>query len=115
MGASPPQLRGAVLARLKAEFSLVAMKAGCMRAMESLPAVAVERLWRAWVGRRCFRPLWRSLFFLRRRMRVRLAFRCEEAPGCGYFAAGLVVLPSGVRVPLWFCFGYCRPGLLYHH
>jgi len=42
MGASPPQLRGAVLARLKAEFSLVAMKAGCMRAMESLPAVAVE-------------------------------------------------------------------------
>ena len=42
MGASPPRLRGAVLARLKAEFSLVAMKAGCMRAMESLPAVAVE-------------------------------------------------------------------------
>ena len=41
MGASPPQLRGAVLARLKAEFSLVAMKAGCMRALASLPAEAV--------------------------------------------------------------------------
>ena len=32
MGASPPQMRGAVLGRLKAEFSLVAMKAGCLRA-----------------------------------------------------------------------------------
>ena len=41
MGASPPQLRGAVLARLKAEFSLVAMKAGCKRAFASLPAEAV--------------------------------------------------------------------------
>jgi hypothetical protein len=30
MGASPPQMRGAVLGRLKAEFSLVAMKAGCL-------------------------------------------------------------------------------------
>ena len=39
--ASPPQLRGAVLARLKAEFFLVAMKAGCMRALASLPAEAV--------------------------------------------------------------------------
>ena len=62
MGASPPQLRGAVLARLKAEFSLVAMKAGCMRAMESLPAVAVEfappPLRRPWVGLWCFRPPW---------------------------------------------------------
>ena len=44
MGASPPQLRGAVLARLKAEFSLVAMKAGCKRAFASLPAEAVAPL-----------------------------------------------------------------------
>ena len=36
MGASAPQMRGAVLGRLKAEFSLVAMKAGCMRAFEAL-------------------------------------------------------------------------------
>jgi hypothetical protein len=36
MGASPPQMRGAVLGRLKAEFSLVAMKAGCLRAFEAL-------------------------------------------------------------------------------
>ena len=35
MGAGPIQLRGAVLARLKAEFLLVAMKAGCMRALDS--------------------------------------------------------------------------------
>jgi hypothetical protein len=32
MRARPPQMRGAVLGRLKAEFSPVAMKAGCMRA-----------------------------------------------------------------------------------
>ena len=31
MGASAPQMRGAVLGRLKAEFSLVAMKVGCQR------------------------------------------------------------------------------------
>jgi hypothetical protein len=31
MGASPPQMRGTVLGRLKAEFSLVEMKAGCLR------------------------------------------------------------------------------------
>ena len=36
MGASAPQMRGAVLGRLKAEFSLVAMKAGCLRAFEAL-------------------------------------------------------------------------------
>jgi len=36
MGASLPQMRGAVLGRLKAEFSLVEMKAGCMRAFEAL-------------------------------------------------------------------------------
>ena len=30
MRARPPQMRGAVLGRLKAEFSLVAMKAGCL-------------------------------------------------------------------------------------
>ena len=36
MGANPLQMRGAVLGRLKAEFSLVAMKAGCMRAFEAL-------------------------------------------------------------------------------
>jgi len=36
MGASTPQMRGAVLGRLKAEFSLVAMKAGCLRAFEAL-------------------------------------------------------------------------------
>ena len=41
MGASPPQLRGAILARLEAEFSLIAMKAGCKRAFASLPAEAV--------------------------------------------------------------------------
>lgn len=35
MGAGPIQLLGAVLARLKAEFLLVAMKAGCMRALDS--------------------------------------------------------------------------------
>ena len=29
-------MRGAVLGRLKAEFSLVAMKAGCLRAFEAL-------------------------------------------------------------------------------
>jgi hypothetical protein len=44
MGASPPQLRGSVLARLKAEFSLVAMKVGCMRALASLPGR--HRVWR---------------------------------------------------------------------
>jgi hypothetical protein len=36
MGTSAPQMRGAVLGRLKAEFSLVAMKAGCLRAFEAL-------------------------------------------------------------------------------
>jgi len=36
MGASAPQMRGAVLGRLKAEFSLVAMKAGCLHAFEAL-------------------------------------------------------------------------------
>jgi hypothetical protein len=34
-GASPRQMRGAVLGRLNAEFSLVAMKAGCLRAFEA--------------------------------------------------------------------------------
>jgi len=36
MGASTPQMRSAVLGRLKAELSLVAMKAGCQRAFEAL-------------------------------------------------------------------------------
>jgi hypothetical protein len=36
IGASPRQMRVAVLGRLKAEFSLVAMKAGCLRAFEAL-------------------------------------------------------------------------------
>ena len=36
IGASLPQMRVAVLWRLKAEFSLVAMKAGCLRAFEAL-------------------------------------------------------------------------------
>jgi hypothetical protein len=39
MGASPPQLRGTVLARLKAKFSLIAMKAGCVHVFESLRVV----------------------------------------------------------------------------
>jgi len=33
------QMRGAVLGHLKAGFSLVAMKAGCLRAFEALPGV----------------------------------------------------------------------------
>ena len=36
MGASTQQMRGAVLGRLRADFSLVAMKAGCLRAFEAL-------------------------------------------------------------------------------
>ena len=36
MGANTPQMRGAALGRLKAELSLVAMKAGCLHAFEAL-------------------------------------------------------------------------------
>jgi hypothetical protein len=36
IGAGTPQMRSAVLGRLKAELSLVAMKAGCLRAFEAL-------------------------------------------------------------------------------
>ena len=43
MGASAPQMRGAVLGRLKAEFSLVAMKAGCLRAFEALRGTRRDR------------------------------------------------------------------------
>jgi hypothetical protein len=48
-----------------------------------------------WVGLWCLRPLWRSPFFLLRRMRVRLAVMREEAPGCGSFTAGLWCSPLG--------------------
>jgi len=62
-------------------------------------------LLRAWVGLWCLRPLWRSPFFLLRRMRVRLAVMREEAPSSGFFHGWSVVLPSGVRfVPQWFFF-----------
>ena len=58
-------------------------------------------LLRAWVGLWCLRPLWRSLFFLRRWW-VRLAVMREEAPSSGFFHGWSVVLPSGVRfVPPW--------------
>jgi hypothetical protein len=43
MGTSAPQMRGAVLGRLKAEFSLVAMKAGCLRAFEALRGTRRDR------------------------------------------------------------------------
>jgi hypothetical protein len=50
-------------------------------------------LLRAWVGLWCLRPLWRSLFFLRRWW-VRLAVLREEASGCSFF-------PAGLWCPLW--------------
>ena len=44
-------------------------------------------------------------------MRMCWAVQREEAPGRDFSRSGLVVLPSGVRVPSWFRFGFCRPGL----
>ena len=66
-------------------------------------------LLRAWVGLWCLRPLWRSLFFLRRWW-VRLAVLREEAPSCG-FSQLVCGAPSGVFV-LCLCgfFGFCKPG-----
>ena len=51
-------------------------------------------LLRAWVGLWCLRPLWRSLFFLRRGW-VRLVVLREEARGCG-FSQLVCGAPSGV-------------------
>ena len=112
MGASPPQMRGAVLGRLKAEFSLVAMKAGCLRAFEALqggagaavppsPAAVPPGRGRGAGSlrlRRRPRPQWCRRWRSRRalgRMRACWAVRVRRLPPWLFRGLGCVLSPSG--------------------